>query len=117
MFYPIQLLADWLTYSIFAIAPSTLLASAVNFFIFDTIKIIILLLLIIFVVSFIRTYLPPEKVRLFLAKKNKITGHILASLLGIVTPFCSCSAVPLFLGFIEVGFPLGSHSLFWLPPQ
>jgi uncharacterized membrane protein YraQ (UPF0718 family) len=107
MFYLIQLLADWLTYSVFAITPSTLLASAVNFFIFDTIKIIILLLLIIFVVSFIRTYLPPEKVRLFLAKKNKITGHILASLLGIVTPFCSCSAVPLFLGFIEVGVPLG----------
>gem|GEM_PF-6016109 len=63
--------------------------------------------MIIFVVSFIRTYLPPEKVRLFLAKKNKLTGHILASLLGIVTPFCSCSAVPLFLGFVEVGVPLG----------
>ncbi|MDD4412532.1 MAG: permease [Patescibacteria group bacterium] len=107
MFYPIQLLADWLTYSVFGIVPKTLLASAVNFFIFDTFKIIILLLVIIFVVSFIRTYLPPEKVRLFLAKKNKLTGHIFASLLGIITPFCSCSAVPLFLGFVEVGVPLG----------
>jgi len=107
MFYPIQLLADWLTYSIFGIIPKNLLASAVNFFIFDTLKIIILLLVIIFVVSFIRTYLPPEKVRLFLAKKNKLTGHVLASLLGIITPFCSCSAVPLFLGFVEVGVPLG----------
>ncbi len=107
MFYPIQLLADYLTYYVFGIVPKTLLAGAVNFFIFDTIKIIILLLVIIFVVSFIRTYLPPEKVRLFLAKKNKLTGHILASLLGIITPFCSCSAVPLFLGFVEVGVPLG----------
>ena len=107
MFYPIQLLADWLTYFVFGIIPKTLLASAINFFIFDTLKIIILLLVIIFAVSYIRTYLPPEKVRLFLAKKNKLTGHILASLLGIVTPFCSCSAVPLFLGFVEAGVPLG----------
>lgn len=107
MFYPLQLLADWLTYSIFNIAPGTLLASAVNFFIFDTLKIFILLFVIIFIVSFIRTYLPPEKVRLFLAKKNKLTGHILASLLGVITPFCSCSAIPLFLGFVEAGVPLG----------
>lgn len=108
MFYPLQIFADWLTYSVFNIAPETLLASAVDFFIFDTLKIFILLFVIIFLVSFVRTYLPPEKVRLFLAKKNKLTGHILASLLGIITPFCSCSAVPLFLGFVEVGVPLGA---------
>jgi hypothetical protein len=107
MFYPLQLLADWLTYSIFKITPQTLLASAVHFFIFDTLKIFILLFIIIFIVSFVRTYLPPEKVRLFLAKKNRLTGHILASLVGIITPFCSCSAVPLFLGFVEAGVPLG----------
>ena len=107
MFYPLQILADWLTYSIFKIAPQTLIASALNFFIFDTLKIFILLLVIIFLVSYIRTYLPPEKVRLFLAKRDRLTGHILASLLGIVTPFCSCSAVPLFLGFVEAGVPLG----------
>ncbi|MCX6794803.1 MAG: permease [Candidatus Falkowbacteria bacterium] len=107
MFYPLQLLADWLTYSVLNITPQTLLAKALNFFIFDTFKIFSLLFVIIFVVSFIRTYLPPEKVRLFLAKKNKLTGHILASLFGIVTPFCSCSAVPLFLGFVEAGVPLG----------
>jgi hypothetical protein len=107
MFYPLQLFVDWLTYSVFNIAPQTLMANVVNFFIFDTIKIFILLLIIIFIVSFIRTYLSPEKVRLFLAKKNKLTGHILASLFGIVTPFCSCSAVPLFLGFVEAGVPLG----------
>ncbi|MFA4942799.1 MAG: permease [Patescibacteria group bacterium] len=107
MFYPLQLLADWITYSVLNIKPQTLLASSVNFFIFDTLKIFILLFVIIFIVSFIRTYLPPEKVRLFLAKKNKLTSHILASLIGIITPFCSCSAVPLFLGFVEAGVPLG----------
>lgn len=107
MFYPLQLLADWLTFTVFNIAPKTLLANAVNFFIFDTLKIFILLFVIIFIVSYIRTYLPPEKVRLFLAKKSKLTAHILASLLGIITPFCSCSAVPLFLGFVEAGVPLG----------
>lgn len=107
MFYPVQLLSDWLTARVFHISAGTLLYSAVNFFIFDVIKIIILLFLIIFAVSFIRTYLPPERVRLFLAKKNRFMGHILASLVGIVTPFCSCSAIPLFLGFVEAGVPLG----------
>lgn len=107
MFYPLELLADWLTYSVLNIAPGTLLASSLTFFIADILKIFILLFVIIFIVSYIRTYLPPEKVRLFLAKKNQLTGHILASLLGIITPFCSCSAVPLFLGFVEAGVPLG----------
>ncbi len=107
MFYPIQLLADWLSYSVFSIAPKTLLASAVNFFIFDTIKIFILLGIIIFAVSIIRSFLPAEKIRNILSHKHKIIGNILAALFGIITPFCSCSAVPLFLGFVEVGVPLG----------
>ena len=108
IFYPIQLLADWLTYTVFEIVPKTLLAGAVNFFIFDTIKIFILLSVIIFVVSIIRSYLPPEKIRAILSHKNKYVGNILASLLGIITPFCSCSAIPLFLGFIQAGVPLGT---------
>jgi len=107
IFYPIQLLADWLTYAVFNIAPKTLLAGAVNFFIFDTIKIFILLSVIIFIVSIIRSYLPPEKIRAILSHKNKYSGNIIASLLGIITPFCSCSAIPLFLGFIQAGVPLG----------
>ena len=107
IFYPLQLLADWLTYNLFGITPKTLLASAVNFFIFDTIKIFILLTVIIFVVSIIRSYLPPEKIRKILSHKSKYTGNIIASLLGIITPFCSCSAIPLFLGFIQAGVPLG----------
>ncbi|HAR99919.1 MAG: Permease family protein [Candidatus Moranbacteria bacterium GW2011_GWC2_37_73] len=108
IFYPVQLFADWMTYSVFRIIPETLLASAVNFFVFDTIKILILLVVIIFVVSIIRSFLPPEKIRNILSHEKKYVGNILASLLGIVTPFCSCSAVPLFLGFVQAGVPLGT---------
>jgi hypothetical protein len=107
IFYPIQLLSDWLTYSVFGIVQKTLLAGAVNFFIFDTIKIFVLLSIIIFVVSIIRSYLPPEKIRAILSHKNQYTGNVMASLLGIITPFCSCSAIPLFLGFVQAGVPLG----------
>jgi len=108
IFYPIKLLADWLTYDIFRIAPKTLLAEAVNFFIFDTIKIFILLSVIVFAVSLIRSYLPPEKIRAILSRKNRYLGNALAAVLGIITPFCSCSAVPLFLGFVQAGVPLGT---------
>jgi len=107
LFYPIKLLADWLTYKVLNFIPKTLPANAVNFFIYDIIKIFILLLVIIFIVSIIRSYLPPEKIRAILSHKNKYTGNIIASLLGIITPFCSCSAIPLFLGFIQAGVPLG----------
>src|SRR3989339_621592 len=108
IFYPVKLLADWLTYNVFNIAPQTLLADAVNFFIYDTIKIFILLAVIIFCVSIVRSYLPPEKIRAILSHKSKYTGNVIASLLGIITPFCSCSAIPLFLGFIQAGVPLGT---------
>jgi len=96
IFYPVKLLADWLTPNV-----------ALNFFIYDTIKIFILLAVIIFIVSVIRSFLPPEKIRAILSHKNKYTGNIIASLLGIITPFCSCSAIPLFLGFVQAGVPLG----------
>lgn len=102
------MLADWLTYTVFGLVPKTLLAGAINFFIFDTIKIFILITVIIFAVSIIRSYLPPEKIRLVLSRKNKYAGNVLASLLGIITPFCSCSAIPLFLGFVQAGVPLGT---------
>ncbi|EKE20012.1 MAG: hypothetical protein ACD_8C00067G0018 [uncultured bacterium] len=107
-FYPIRLFADWLTYSVFRIMPETLLASSLNFFIFDTIKILLLLFVIIFTVSMIRSFLPPEKIRNILSHEKKYVGNILASMLGIITPFCSCSAVPLFLGFVQAGVPLGT---------
>lgn len=108
MFYPIQLFADWLTYKIFHLTKGTLPAAAVNFFIFDTIKIFILLFVIIFIVSIIRSFLPPEKIKIILSRKNKYLANILAALLGVITPFCSCSAIPLFLGFTEAGVPLGA---------
>lgn len=108
IFYPIQLFADWLTYSVFKIASETLLAGAVNFFVFDTIKILLLLFVIIFVVSIIRSFLPPEKIKNILSHEKKYVGNVLASLLGIITPFCTCSAIPLFLGFLEAGVPLGT---------
>ena len=109
MFLPVQKFADFLTYSVFKIQPGSKLASAVNFFIFDTIKIFILLFIIVFIITFIRTFFSPEKTRDILSHKKQhvYIAHILAALLGIVTPFCSCSAVPLFIGFVEAGIPLG----------
>jgi len=99
--------ADWLTYNIFEMQAGTHLADAVNFFVYDTIKIFLMLMVIIFAVSVIRSFFPPEKVKKILAHKAEFAGNILAALLGIVTPFCSCSAVPVFIGFLEAGVPLG----------
>jgi len=107
IFYPIKIFADWLTYQIFSIPPKTLLAEAVDFFVFDTIKIFILLTVIIFTVSIIRSFLPQDKIRKILFHRHRYVGNILAAVFGIITPFCTCSAIPLFLGFIEAGVPLG----------
>jgi len=107
IFYPIKFFADWITYAVFGLTPKTIFAEAINFFIFDSIKIFILLAVIIFIVSIIRSFLPPEKIRNILSRKNKYLGNFFAATLGIITPFCSCSAVPLFLGFVEAGVPLG----------
>jgi uncharacterized membrane protein YraQ (UPF0718 family) len=107
IFYPVKLFADWMTYRVFGIIPETMLAGAVNFFIYDIIKIIILLGVIIYAVSLVRSFLPPQKVRALLVRKNKYVGNVLAAMLGIITPFCTCSAIPLFLGFVQAGVPLG----------
>lgn len=104
----LKIFADWVTYSIFHIPKETLLAEAANFFIYDTIKIFLLLVVIIFTVSIIRSFLPPEKIRKILSSERKYFGNVLASLLGIITPFCTCSAIPLFLGFLEAGVPIGT---------
>lgn len=108
IFLPLQWLADRLTYNLFNLNQSSVLAEAINFFIFDSLKIFILLAVIIFAVSIIRSFLPPEKIRNILAGKNKYVGNFIASGLGIFTPFCSCSAIPLFLGFVQAGVPLGA---------
>jgi len=107
VFYPIQLFADWLVYSVLGLAKTNVLGSALNFFILDSIKIFILLAVIIFIISVIRSYLPPEKTKKLLTNRFQIVGNILAALIGIFTPFCSCSAVPLFIGLVESGVPLG----------
>jgi len=103
----IKPLVDWLVYEILRLPHGAILSEAVDFFLYDTIKIFFLLVVIIFIVSLIRTFFSPEKTRSVLSRKTTYTGNVLASLLGIVTPFCSCSAVPLFLGFVEAGVPLG----------
>jgi uncharacterized membrane protein YraQ (UPF0718 family) len=100
-------LADLVAFQGMGLTPGTRLGEAVNFFLYDTAKIFFLLTAIIFVVSVIRSYFPPEKIRVFLSDKKLYVGNILAALLGIVTPFCSCSAVPLFIGFVKSGIPLG----------
>jgi uncharacterized membrane protein YraQ (UPF0718 family) len=99
--------ADTIVYSVFGMDQGSRLSDALNFFIYDTIKIFLLLSVIIFVVSIIRSYFPPERTKRILSHKREFMGNILAALLGVVTPFCSCSAVPLFIGFVEAGVPLG----------
>jgi len=99
---------DWLVYDIFKMRQGAIFSEALNFFLYDTIKIFLLLVVIIFIVSFIRTFFSPERTRAILNNKHEFTGNVLAAFLGIATPFCSCSAVPLFLGFIEAGVSLGA---------
>jgi uncharacterized membrane protein YraQ (UPF0718 family) len=99
--------ADYLVFTLMGLIPGSRAAEALNFFIYDTMKIFLLLTSIIFVVAIIRTSFPPERTKRILSHKREYIGNILAALLGIVTPFCSCSAVPLFIGFVESGVPLG----------
>ena len=103
----LQAFAHYLVYDLFGMAQGTRLSGALEFFIYDAIKIFLLLSVIIFAVSVIRSYFPPERTKRILSHKREFIGNILAALLGIVTPFCSCSAVPLFIGFVEAGVPLG----------
>lgn len=99
--------ADYLTFTLLQLQPGSRAGEALDFFIYDTIKIFLLLCTIIFVVAIIRSSFPPERTKRILSHKREYIGNILAALLGIVTPFCSCSAVPLFIGFVESGVPLG----------
>ncbi len=99
--------ADYLVFTLFSLQPSSRSGEALDFFIYDTLKIFLLLTVIIFVVAIIRSSFPPERTKRLLSHKREYVGNILAALLGIVTPFCSCSAVPLFIGFVESGVPLG----------
>ncbi len=120
LFYGTALLATWwlvydnlssfsrlVTYQLLPLRESTRLGSTVEFFIFEVPKVLLLLTLIVFGVGVIRSYFTPERTRKILAGRRESVGHVLAALLGVVTPFCSCSAVPLFMGFLTAGVPLG----------
>lgn len=107
LYSQLQNIASWFTYSLFDLARDSHLALAIEFFLFEVPKVLMLLVLIVFVVGIIRTFFTPERTRSMLAGKREYIGNILGALLGIVTPFCSCSAIPLFIGFIESGVPLG----------
>lgn len=103
----LQRAADFIVFNLLGLTAGTHLTEAVSFFIFEVPKVMLLLVLIIFAVGIVRTYFTPEKTRKVLEGKSLFTGNVMASVLGIFTPFCSCSAIPLFLGFIEAGVPLG----------
>ena len=104
----IQQFADWLIYDICGIDANTHLGEALNFFVYDTLKIIILLFVISIIMGIVNAYFPVERLRNFLTSR-KLYGmqYLLASLFGAITPFCSCSSIPLFIGFVKGGIPLG----------
>ncbi len=107
IYHNLQPGTDWLIDSVFGMTKGAHFTEALRFFIFEVPKVMMLLALIIFFVGIIRTYFTPERTRKALEGKKTFTGNVMAASLGIVTPFCSCSAIPLFLGFVESGVPLG----------
>lgn len=108
MFDWVQDIADWLVYQVFGINKGAHLGEALNFFIYDSVKILILLTVVIFFMGIVNSYFPIDRVKNYLSR-NKLYGleYLMASLFGVVTPFCSCSSVPLFIGFVRGGIPLG----------
>ena len=103
----LQSFADLLVYQWLGLVSGTTFGEALNFFVYDSLKIFLMLTVIIFGVSLLRSYFPAERTKKILSHKRELYGNVVAALLGIVTPFCSCSAVPVFIGFIESGVPLG----------
>jgi uncharacterized membrane protein YraQ (UPF0718 family) len=107
IYHNIQPVANWLIDSVFGMTKGAHLTEALRFFVFEVPKVLMLLTLIIFLVGIIRTFFTPERTRKALEGRKTFTGNVMAATLGIATPFCSCSAIPLFLGFVEAGVPLG----------
>jgi uncharacterized protein len=103
----VQPLADWLTYTAIGLSKESHLGESLAFFLYDVPKILLLLSGMVFAISIIRTFFSPERTRALLGGKREGVGNVFAAMLGVVTPFCSCSAVPLFIGFVEAGIPLG----------
>jgi len=108
IFYPIQLFSDFISYGLMGVARGSYLGDTINFFIYDVIKIGLLLVFINYIMAMTRYYFPMEKARDILTKKRWFgMNYLMAALLGIVTPFCSCSSIPLFIGFLGAGIPIG----------
>lgn len=107
IFSNLQTAADFITYRLLGLSAESHLGSSINFFLYDVPKILLLLSGMIFGITLLRTFITPEQTRRWLGGKRQGVGNVLAALVGVVTPFCSCSAVPLFIGFVESGLPLG----------
>ena len=107
----LQRFAEWLAFQCLPFDPQSRLGAAVGFFMYEAPKVLMLLLLVVFGVGIVRSFFTPEKTRALLAGRRESAGSVLAALLGVVTPFCSCSAVPLFIGFVTSGVPLGRDLL------
>lgn len=114
MFEVFTRLADWLTYSVLSLSPQSKIGDAVHFFIEDVSKIYVLLIVMIYVIALLRASLNVERVRDYLANKHKTMGYLLGSFFGAITPFCSCSSIPVFLGFTSAGIPVGITMSFLL---
>jgi hypothetical protein len=106
--------AEWLTYRVLHLDRTGHLGRAVEFFLFEAPKVLMLLTLVVFGVGIVRSFVTPERTRRILSGRREFAGSILAALLGVVTPFCSCSAVPVFIGFVTAGVPLGDQT--WKKP-
>lgn len=107
-------LADWLTYEMLRLEPGTRLAEGAHFFIEDTSKILALLVVLIYAIAWLRASLNPERVRAYLQGKGRQQGYVLGAMFGAITPFCSCSSIPLFMGFVSARIPLGVTMAFLL---
>ena len=107
LYRQLHTIAEYLAFSVLGLQPGSRLGEAVLFFLYDTPKVMMLLTLIVYGVGVLRSFFTPERTRKILAGKRESVGNVLAAGLGIVTPFCSCSAVPLFIGFVTAGVPLG----------
>ena len=102
----LQLIVDWLVYGVLKLPVESKISGVINFFLYDSIKITLLLFTLITIIGFFRTFLPQQKIKAWLTK-SKGLGNLFAALFGAVTPFCSCSSIPIFFSFIEAGMPLG----------
>lgn len=99
---------EWLVEKVFGLSMENRIGESIHFFIYDTIKIFILLIVMVFIISYIQSYFPPERTKKLLGKVKGIKGNVAGAVLGILTPFCSCSSIPLFIGFVSAGLPLGA---------